>query len=322
LRFYTNAYQKYDKILVRGYENGEKFKEEVNFYPTLYVPSKKQSNYKTLDNIFVEPIQPGSISDCREFYRKYSQVQGFKIYGMDNYTFQYISDNYSEQIDYDLTKIKLFSLDIEVCSEQGFPNVFDCAEEMLLISIQDYNTKHITTFGVRPYDNKRDDVTYIECSDEVELFDKFLAFWEDESPDLITGWNLELYDIPYLVGRMSRILGDKETRRLSPWGVVKTKEIEISGRTQLQCEVAGISIIDYLNLYKKFTYVNRESYALNHIAEVELGMEKLDHSEFDTFKEFYSGEFRVPLDEEVDPGSLRHKGKIRSLLRDKLQGNK
>ena len=288
MRFYTNAYQKYDRILVRGYENGEKFKEEVDFYPTLYVPSKKQSNYKTLDNIFVEPIQPGSISDCREFYRKYSQVQGFKIYGMDNYTFQYISDNYSEQIDYDLTKIKLFSLDIEVCSEQGFPNVFDCAEEMLLISIQDYNTKHITTFGVKPYDNKRDDVTYVECSDEVELFDKFLAFWEEESPDLITGWNLELYDIPYLVGRMTRILGDKETRRLSPWGVVKTKEIEISGRVQLQCEIAGISIIDYLNLYKKFTYVNRESYALNHIAEVELGMEKLDHSEFDTFKDFYT----------------------------------
>jgi hypothetical protein len=83
-----------------------------------------------------------------------------------------------------------------------------------------------------------------------------------------------------------------------------------------------MSQLDYIKLYKKFTYKAQESYRLDHIVSVELGQKKLDHSEFDTFKEFYSGEFNVSLDEKVELGSLRHKGKIRSLLADKLQENK
>jgi len=289
LRFYTNVTQKFDKMLVRGYEDGERFNQELEFYPTLYVLSKKETEHKTLDGQFVKPIQPGLISDCREFYKKYNEVDGFSIYGMDNYTFQYISDNYSEdEIKYDISKIKLFTIDIEVASENGFPNVFDCSEELLLITIQDYNTKEIITFGSRDYSGNRKDFTFIKCEDEVDLFNKFLEFWETSSPDVVTGWNNSLYDIPYIVGRIDRVLGSKEVKRLSPWKNVRIREVEISGRTNLICDISGITILDYLNLYKKFTYTNRESYALNHIGEVELGQKKLDHSEFDTFKEFYT----------------------------------
>ena len=297
MRFYTNVYEKFNKMLVRGYEDGRYFQSEEEFQPTLYVTSKKQSKYKTLDGSSVEPIQPGKISDCKEFLKKYENVEGFTVYGNDNYKAQYISQTYPEdEIKFDIKKIRLVTIDIEVASENGFPNVFDCAEELLAITLQNYSTKHIICFASRPYINTRKDVVYVECRDEIDLIQHFLAFWERETPDVITGWNCELYDIPYIAGRIDRILGEKEARRLSPWGNIRRKELVIKGREQISYEVAGVSVIDYLDLYKKFTYKAQESYRLDHIANVELGQKKLDHSEFETFKDFYTKDWQKFID--------------------------
>ena len=284
-------------MLVRGYEDGRYFQSEEEFQPTLYVTSKKQSKYKTLDGLNVEPIQPGKISDCKDFLKKYENVEGFTVYGNDNYKAQYISETYPEdEIKFDIKKIRLVTIDIEVASENGFPNVFDCAEELLAITLQNYATKHIICFASRPYINTRKDVMYVECRDEIDLIQHFLAFWEKETPDVITGWNCELYDIPYIAGRIDRILGEKEARRLSPWGNIRRRELVIKGREQISYEVAGVSIIDYLDLYKKFTYKAQESYRLDHIANVELGQKKLDHSEFETFKDFYTKDWQKFID--------------------------
>ena len=297
MRFYTNVYEKFNKMLVRGYEDGRYFQSEEEFQPTLYVTSKKQSKYKTLDGLSVEPIQPGKISDCKEFLKKYENVEGFAVYGNDNYKAQYISQTYPEdEIKFDINKIRLVTIDIEVASENGFPNVFDCAEELLAITLQNYATKSIICFASRPYINTRKDVVYVECRDEIDLIHHFLAFWERETPDVITGWNCELYDIPYIAGRIDRILGEKEARRLSPWGNIRRRELVIKGREQISYEVAGVSVIDYLDLYKKFTYKAQESYRLDHIANVELGQKKLDHSEFETFKDFYTKDWQKFID--------------------------
>jgi len=298
MRFYTNVYEKFNKMLVRGYDNGEYFQIEEDYQPTLFVPSKKKTKYKTLDGYAVEPIQPGKISDCKEFLDKYSKVEGFTVYGNDNYKAQYISDKYpEEEIKFDIAKIRLFTIDIEVSAESGFPNVFDCAEEILTITLQNYATKQIICFANRrEYLNNRKDLAYVKCSDEIDLIHRFLAFWQQNTPDAITGWNCELYDIPYIAGRIERILGEKEARRLSPWGNIRKKELVIQGREQISYEIAGVSVIDYLDLYKKFTYTNQESYRLDHIAFVELGQKKLDHSEFDTFREFYTKDWQKFVD--------------------------
>ena len=298
MRFYTNVYEKFNKMLVRGYDNGEYFQIEEDYQPTLFVPSKKKTKYRTLDGYPVEPIQPGKISDCKEFLDKYSKVEGFTVYGNDNYKAQYISDKYpEEEIKFDITKIRLFTIDIEVSAEGGFPNVFDCAEEILTITLQNYATKQIICFAnARQYENTRKDLAYVKCSDEIDLVHRFLAFWQQNTPDAITGWNCELYDIPYIAGRIERILGEKEARRLSPWGNIRKKELVIQGREQISYEIAGVSVIDYLDLYKKFTYTNQESYRLDHIAFVELGQKKLDHSEFDTFRDFYTKDWQKFVD--------------------------
>ena len=289
MKFYTNVQMIGNQFLVRGYENGKHvmFKEE--FSPTLFVPSKKESKYKTLDGDNVEPIVPGSVRDCREFYKKYEGVDGFKIYGNDRYVFQYISEKYPEdEIKFDITKIKLVTLDIEVASENGFPDVESASEEILTITIQDYTTKNIITWGVYPFNNKQSNVKYIECGSEYQLLQNFLDYWSQNTPEVITGWNIRLYDIPYICRRLNRVLGEKVTKSFSPWGLVTEGEFYVAGRKHIDYDIGGITQLDYLELYKKFTYTNQESYRLDHIASVELGQKKLDHSEFDTFKDFYT----------------------------------
>jgi DNA polymerase elongation subunit (family B) len=282
-----------NQFLVRGYENGKHvmFKEE--YCPTLFVPSKKESNYKTLHGENVEPIKPGFVKDCREFYKKYEDVDGFKIYGNDRYVCQYISDKYPEdEIKFDISKIKLVTLDIEVASENGFPDTESASEEILAITIQDYNSKKIITWGVKPFTVKQDNVRYIHCESERLLLQSFIDYWDRNIPEVITGWNIQFYDVPYICRRLNQVLDEKQRKRFSPWGLTTENKVFVNGREQIYYDVGGISQLDYLDLYKKFTYKAQESYRLDHIAEVELGQKKLDHSEFDTFKDFYTGNWQ------------------------------
>lgn len=289
MHFYTNVQLIGNQFLVRGVENGRRYEHRDEFFPTLYVKSKKDTKYRTLSGETVEEIHPGSVRDCREFYKKYDEVEGFGIYGNDRYIYQYISEKYpQDEIKFDISKIKLITIDIETASENGFPDVESCVEEILAITIQDYNTKKITTWGVKPFHNKQDNVTYHHCPTEQELLSHFINYWMVDVPDVITGWNIQFYDIPYICKRLNRVLGEKLMKRFSPWGLVTENEVTIKGRTQTTFDVGGVTQLDYLDLYKKFTYKAQESYRLDYIAEVELGQKKLDHSEFDTFKDFYT----------------------------------
>ncbi len=291
MRFYTNVQMVGDNFLVRGYEDGKHFMTREKFYPTLFVPSKRKTKYKTLEGEYVESVDPGTVRECREFIRKYDEVENFRIYGNDRYIYQYISEKYpEEEIKFDVSKIKITTLDIEVKSENGFPDVESAAEEILLISIQDYNTKQIRTWGQGGFNNKQENVIYKGFNSEYELLNDFINWWmvEDNTPEVVTGWNIELYDIPYLTRRLDRVLGEKLKKRFSPWGLVTEDEIYIAGRKHITYDVGGVTQLDYLNLYKKFTYKAQESYRLDHIANVELGQKKLDHSEFNTFKDFYT----------------------------------
>jgi len=291
MRFYTNVQMVGDHFLVRGYENGRHFATREKFYPTLFVPSNKETKYKTLEGDYVESIDPGTVRDCREFIKKYDGVQNFKIYGNDRYIYQYISEMYpEEEVKFDTTKIKISTIDIEVKTENGFPDVESAAEEVLLITVQDYTTKQIRTWGQGPFNNKQENVIYKSFRTEYELLNDFINWWmiETNTPEVVTGWNSELYDMPYLVRRIDRILGEKLMKRLSPWGLVTERETIVMGRKQISYDVGGVTQLDYLNLYKKFTYKTQESYRLDYIASVELNQKKLDHSEFDTFKDFYT----------------------------------
>ena len=291
MNFYTYARHYGDKILVRGIKDGKRFISKHDFRPTLFVKSDKPSKYKSIYGENVSPIQFESNKEATAFYDRYKDVSNFPIFGQDYYGYQYITEKYPGPVEWDAKKCKIYSIDIETTSENGFPNVDSPTEKMLVITMQDNNTKKITTFGVgefTPTDNVKGlDIDYIACKDEYTLLSTFLEWWEQNCPDIITGWNSALFDIPYLLARTERILGEGEHKRYSPFELVNKRKVRFAaGREMTAFEITGVAQLDYLDLYKKFTYVTRESYKLDFIAETELGKNKLE-SGFDTFKEFY-----------------------------------
>ena len=261
----------------------------MKFRPTLFVPSKRPNEeWHTLDGTNVHPVQPGDLKDCREYLKEYANVAGTSIFGFERFVYQYIAEEYPGDIQYDIDKIKLWSLDIETASEYGFPKPEEAQEEVLLITLKNYKTKRLITFGSKRYETKRDDHEFVYCENERVLLQTFIAWWTNVEPEVITGWNVELFDIPYLCNRINRVLGLDSMRNLSPWRMVSDNFVFVHNRKQQKYDIAGITVIDYLDIYKKFTYTNRENYRLDTIAGIELGTKKLDHSEYETFKEFYT----------------------------------
>ena len=295
-QFYTNVNLVGNNLLYIGYEYGQRIQRKFKFSPTLYVVSNKPTNWKTLDGRYAKPIQFDTVGEARDFKDKYKDVEGFEVHGYDRFLYQYISSEFANEVDYDIKTLKITSLDIEVACENGFPNVRECAESLLSITVQDYTTRKLKVFATRDYQNTRGDVDFIYCDSEEHLLRSFLAYWQTDFPDVLTGWNVELYDVPYICGRLERLFGEKEMRQMSPWGMVKREEMEIKGRTQILYNMFGINVLDYMDLYKKFTYTNQESYRLDHIAFVELGQKKLDHSEYENFKDFYTKDWQKFID--------------------------
>jgi DNA polymerase elongation subunit (family B) len=147
-------------------------------------------------------------------------------------------------------------------------------------------------FGCGDYDNNRDDVTYLKCRDENNLIMRFLDMWEETSPDIVTGWNIQFFDIPYLNNRITRLMGDNTAKRLSPFRRIGERTTTIHNKQQVAFDLVGIAILDYIELYKKFTYSQQESFSLNHISYLELGEKKLDYSEVESLHQLYRTNFQ------------------------------
>tara|TARA_B100001057_G_scaffold249852_1_gene250125 strand:- start:467 stop:2956 length:2490 start_codon:yes stop_codon:yes gene_type:complete len=296
MSFYTNVQLVGNNLLYLGYEDGQRIQREFKFSPTLFVVTDKKTNHKTLDGRYAKPIKFGTVKEAKAFAEQYKEVQNFEVHGYDRYLYQFISEEFPQEIDYEFKNLKTTSLDIEVACENGFPNVQECSQPLLSITVQDYLSRKIKVWGTKPYSNTRDDVEYVLCDGEEHLLRCFLDYWITNFPDILTGWNVELYDIPYICGRLERLFGEKEMKQISPWGIVYREDMEIKGRQQILYNIFGINVIDYMDLYKKFTYTNQESYRLDHIAFVELGQKKVDHSEFENFKQFYTNDWQKFID--------------------------
>tara|TARA_R110001592_G_scaffold346910_2_gene639793 strand:+ start:231 stop:2756 length:2526 start_codon:yes stop_codon:yes gene_type:complete len=288
--FYTNVSMRGNNILLRGYRDGERVKEKIEFNPTLFIPSNKKTSYRTLDGRFVEPIQPGSINDCRSFINKYKSVNGFEIYGNTDYTYQFIGNEYRGDVDYDFSLLNVAVIDIETTCEDGFPDVNNPLEKVIAITIKMNGIKYV--LGLGEFEITEEDTNCFQFSDEEELLISFVELWETLDPDVVTGWNIRFFDIPYMINRMNSLFGDAFSKKLSPWKTLKTREITKMGRTQLVYEIVGVATLDYYELYQTFTYVNQESYKLDHICYVELGERKLSYEEYDSMSDFYKKDFQ------------------------------
>ena len=288
-KFYTNIQLAGDTVLYRGYEDGQAVQFRTQFSPTLYVTSNRQEKMKTLTGKPVRSVQFQTAREAREFIKTYDGVEKFEVHGYERFVYQYIREQFPTEVDYDISQMRIYALDIEVQCENGFPNVEEAAEEMLSITIKDMVSKKFYIWAVRDFETEHEHYVF---DSEKDMLKSFLEWWVHHTPDILTGWNVNLYDVPYIARRLNRILGEKWMRSLSPWNRANEREIYVQGRKNYAYDVSGINILDYLDLYRKFTYSNQESYRLDHIAFVELGQRKLDHSEYENFKDFYTSDWQ------------------------------
>jgi DNA polymerase elongation subunit (family B) len=284
MKYYTNIAINGNNILFRGVNNGRRVKMKVQYSPTFFLPSKKQqSGFQSLFGEQLEPMKFETIRDARDFMKRYDEVSNFKIYGQERFEYAFIADEYKGLIDWDINDIYVAILDIEVGSENGFPDPYRATEPITAISIQKLNGG-IRVYGCGDFNNTRGDVTYIKCRDEYDLCKKFLADWSADCPDVYTGWNTEFFDIPYIVNRFNKILGEEETKKLSPWSTIRERVVKGKHGQELKTyNLIGISGLDYIELYKWYAPngKSQESYKLDHIASEELGESKLSYDEYD-----------------------------------------
>ena len=304
MKFYTSAHQYGSKILVRGVHNGVRFNRREDFSPVLYVKSKEQGVHKSLYGDNLQPVEFQSNNDAKEFIQTYGEVDNFPIYGQTNFGYQYITHKFPGEIQWDMNALRIQTIDIETKAEFGFPDINNPIEEILLITVKDLVSRQIITFGCGEFDDVNSEeisalratgnkFLYVKCDNERDLLETYIRFHSDNHPDIITGWNVELFDIAYMIARVERLFNDENAtkKKFSPWGLVQRKNMNVMGREMFTYEMKGIAVLDYLDLFKKFTYANQESYKLDHIASVELGKNKLDNP-YESFREFYTKDWQ------------------------------
>ena len=289
MEFYTNVIQRGNSLLVRGVENGQRVSKRVNYQPTLFNKVNEYTGYKTLDGQDVLPKSFHSIKEAKDWIEQ--RVNQEIVFGNTQYPYCYIGDEYPNDVPWDKDKILIVTIDIEVECENGFPDPKDAAEPLLSITMKNHQNKQIIVWGLHEFQNYRDDVDYRLCRDEDDLLIKFLDTWSMIYPDIITGWNTEFFDIPYICNRIKNLFGEDFMHKLSPWNNVFAKEVYQMGRRHQVYSIQGVSALDFFDLYRKFTYTNQERYTLDHIAFVELG-ERKDGNPYDTFKEWYQKDYQ------------------------------
>ena len=287
MEFYTNVFSRGDRVYLRGYKDGRRFSDVINYKPYLFVASDNKSNtkYKNLSGSPLKRIDFDSISEAREFLKMYADVDNFEVYGFGNFQYVFMYDKFHD-MKYDTSLINIIGIDIETDSSGSFPDIEKADKEVIAITLSRKGEKIV--LGMKDY-KPSENVEYLKCKDEWHLLSNFLKIWQSGryQPDIVTGWNIEFFDIPYLVTRIKNVLGEHEAKKLSPWGILEERKIEIHGRENRTFTPAGINVLDYLNLYKKFKFEMQESYRLDNIAEKELGSKKLDYSEYGSLNELY-----------------------------------
>jgi len=296
--FYTSVEKYGNNILWRGYKNGKAFTRKHFFEPTLYISTRdSEADYHSL--IGNKPLKAKkfeSINETREFIEQYKDVTGFDLCGSANFVQQFIQEKYPDEVKFDMNQINICSYDIEYDSTDGFADINE-AEKVItsisykssksktyhLLTLKDYD-KSLTETGIDP-----EDIQHMKFDTEENLLRRFIQIWSYDYPDIITGWNVEYFDIMYTITRIIRLLGIESAKKLSPWGMIKKKTRVIYNKQQSTYQISGVSVIDYMDAFKKFGYKygTQSSYKLDNIAHTVLGEKKIDYTEYGSLAQLY-----------------------------------
>ena len=303
MQFYTCVNRFGNELLYCGYDNGRRVATKIPFQPTLFVPSNRQTDIVSLDGKFLEPRPFETMREARDYINMYTDVGGKRIYGNKNYINQFITEKFPDEIEFDRDLINVTTIDIEVASDDGFPHPDQAAHPIISITTKNNIDNTFYVWGLGDYDTstsymQENRVVYVKCTSEVDLLSQFLVFWNKHTPDVVTGWNTEFFDIPYLVHRISSVMGSGQEKLLSPWKHINQRHVKFKGIEQICYEMYGIVSLDYMNIFKKFGYAYgpQESYSLNNIANVVLGEKKLSYEEHSNLHTLYLNDHQKFID--------------------------
>lgn len=290
MEFYTNVIQQFSELYIRGFNaDGERIQRKVKYEPYLFTRSNEPTAYKDIYGSHVSRRDFNTISEAKEFIKKYENVDGMEIYGLDRWPYVYMYENYRDCTP-DTSKINIVNIDIEVASDDGFPKPEEAAAPVTAIALRRRNMTVVLGCGDFESDDKN--VYYVKCKDEIHLLRRFLKIFGEMDADVLTGWNTEFFDIPYLVNRITKLIDRETACRMSPWGIIKERRVRRMTEEEQTFNIVGVACLDYLNVYKKFQLEPRESYRLDYIAEVELGVKKLDYSEYGNLHTLYKENYQ------------------------------
>ena len=299
MRYYTNVVRIGSNILCRGYEDGKMFFEKEEYKPTIYLPSKDEnSKFKTLEGTPVEEFVPGNMYEANEYIKTYGKIDNFTFYGMTNWVYNYIANKFPGEMPFDFTQLRVGILDLEwgMNEETGKYANTDLADGEITVMTLWYKDMYYV-WGCKPYNNTRTDVEYRKFNDEESMLENFLDFWSSIKLDMVSGWYSEGADIPYLVNRIKRVLGEGREKKLSPYGKVVPDEIFVSAKRKIKTyDIFGINHIDYMAAYKKFSGKQQDNYKLDTIAKAELGRGKLDYSAYGSLNELWEQNPQMYID--------------------------
>ena len=310
MSFYTAVEQIGKKIYHKFVDdNGNQRKEVISNFPiSLYV--KTNTAKATTVSLMGDPLGAitfDNISEASDFIREYQDSQD--IFGQTSLVYQFLAHRYPNQISFDFSKIKILVIDIETSYDStGFPTPDKAQHPILTIACKVIGSKNpFVVFGTKV--NTRDQYfNYIQCKDEKSLLNSFQKYWKEVNPDIVTGWNIEQFDIPYIINRSTKLMGTEFINSFSPFSDSLNKPITSSvskpsksnfalskknKEKDIIYNIAGVIIIDYLALYKKYSMATLESYRLDVVAKHELGMGKVDYSEYDGLMGLYDKNFEL-----------------------------
>ena len=294
MEFYTSVVRDGGFLLVKGYDaRGRRVSDRVNFSPSLYVPSTQAESWKTISGDSVKRVDFKNMWEAHKFTKS-----GGVFYGNKNYIFQYIQRVFPSVINWNRRHIHTGVIDIEVHAPE-FPQPDEAKWPIVCLTLYSSKLKKYLVYTSDPlkYDKtktelngvKPDEIIHFHFKEEGKMLKSFLDAWRKLDFDVVTGWYSREFDLPYIIHRVQRLFNDGSEEKLSPWGKIEYQMRHVKGRSLDTYDIAGVSQLDYMDLFNKFgyTYGPQESYKLDHISHVVLGEKKLSYEEYSGLSELY-----------------------------------
>ena len=261
-------------------ENGKRVTAKSTYEPYIYLETNNAPDAMSLFNTKLKKKRFKNQYDRSRYLKDNKVVRVFENFGVYQ---QFLLDAYwqeNEKPEFTKHQLKVHFIDIETYSPDAFPNPQDPCDTINIITIFDTLSKKFYSWGLKPYTAKTPDVIYVACKSEEELLRKFVDFFSNDYPDILSGWNSEFFDVPYVINRVSKILGEDAMKRLSPASSLRSRTFMGKyGKEQTKWHIEGLSCVDYLDIYKRFCQTLRESYKLDAIGEIELQERKVDYGD-------------------------------------------